>query len=142
MWRARDVSWPGVVVLAVTALVLARPSEGAWSVNRAGSGATGSKTMPSGNVPAGSVAGHNVTLTWAASQFAGGTNVPGYVVRRYDSVSNALQTILAGCSGTVAATTCTESGVPTGTWKYTITPAAGTWRGTESGQSAVVIVLI
>ena len=43
---------------------------------------------------------------------------------------------------TVAALTCTETGVPTGTWKYTITPAAGAWRGTESGQSALVVVLV
>jgi hypothetical protein len=68
--------------------------------------------------------------------------VPGYVVKRYDAITNAVQTVLAGCSGTVAAVTCTESGVPTGTWKYTITPAAGAWRGTESGLSATIVVLI
>jgi hypothetical protein len=98
--------------------------------------------MPAGNVPTGTVASHAVTLTWSASQFAGGTNVPGYVVKRHDALTNAAQTVLAACSGTVAAVTCTESGVPTGTWKYTIAPAAGAWRGTESGLSATVVVLI
>ena len=84
-----------------------------------------------------------VTLTWTAVSFTGGSGVPGYVVKRYDGLTNALQTVLAGCSGLVATTGCTENGVPTGTWKYTITPAAGSkWRGTESGQSAAVVVLL
>jgi hypothetical protein len=42
----------------------------------------------------------------------------------------------------VGATTCTENGVPTGTWKYTLTPAAGAWRGIEGAMSATITVLI
>jgi hypothetical protein len=98
--------------------------------------------MPAGNVPSGTVAGNNVTLTWTASTFAGGGAVPGYVIRRFNSVTQVEAAVLADCVGTVAATTCTENGVPVGSWVYTVTPAAGTWRGAQSGQSAVVTVLL
>ena len=129
---------------ALVALVTAAAGQGAWSALVTGNGAARSKTMASssGNVPSGSVSSHAVTLTWSASQFADGLNVPAYVVKRYDAVTNVLQTTLAGCSGLVGATTCTENGVPTGSWKYTVTPAAGAWRGIESAKSATIIVLL
>jgi hypothetical protein len=128
---------------ALVALASARAGEAAWSALRSGNGATKSKTMPAANgVPAGTVTSHDVTLTWSAAHFADGSSVPGYVVKRYDAVTNAQQTVLSACNGIVAATTCVEHSVPTGTWKYTVTPAAGSWRGTESAQSAIVIVTI
>ena len=132
-----------LLATAVVALVAATAAAAAWSVSRSGNGASGSKTMPAANgVPSGSVSSHDVTLTWSASQFAGGGNVPGYVIKRYDALTNAQQTVLSACNGIVAATTCVEHSVPTGSWKYTFTPAAGAWRGTESAQSATVLVLI
>jgi hypothetical protein len=42
----------------------------------------------------------------------------------------------------VSGTSCVESGVPTGTWKYSVTPAAGTWRGVEGPQSDPVVVTL
>ena len=133
-----------VLLVGVAALALPRPGDAAWSVNRTGSGAIGSKTISAaaGGAPAGAVSSHDVTVSWTASQFVGGGNVPSYVVKRYDAITNALQTTLSACSGNVGATSCVEHGVPTGTWKYTMTPAAGIWRGTESAKSASVIVLI
>jgi hypothetical protein len=131
------------LLLAAAALALPGRGDAAWSVGSTGSGAVGSKTMPAANgAPSGTVSSHDVTLTWSAAQFAGGGNVPGYVVKRYDAVTNAQQTVLSACNGVVAATSCVEHGVPTGTWKYTITPAAGNWRGTESAKSATVVVLV
>jgi hypothetical protein len=83
-----------------------------------------------------------VTLSWAASNFAGGGVVPGYVIRRFNSVSQAEATVLTVCAGTVSGTTCTENGVSVGSWKYTVTPAAGSWRGAQSAQSAAVVVTL
>jgi hypothetical protein len=83
-----------------------------------------------------------VTVTWTASTFAGGTPVPGYVVRRFDSLTQAEATVLPACSGIVSGTSCVESGVPVGSWTYTVTPAAGTWRGAQSAQSAAVVVTL
>jgi hypothetical protein len=140
---AQGVRAACVLLLAVAALAVPGPGDAAWSVGTSGSGAIGSKTMPAANgVPSGTVSSHDVTVTWNAAQFAGGGNVPAYVVKRYDAVTNALQTTLPACSGLVAATSCVEHSVPSGTWKYTVTPAAGNWRGTESAKSATVVVLL
>jgi hypothetical protein len=130
----------GLVV--VLALALCGVAHASWSGGGSGAAATAAKTMPTGNVPSGTVAGHSVTLTWEASTFAGGDPVAGYVVRRFDSVTQVEATVLSACDGIVSATTCTENAVPTGTWVYTVTPAAGSWRGSQSGQSAVVTVLV
>jgi hypothetical protein len=133
--------------LALAAFVaLALPATGgaAWSVGRTGTGAIGTKTMPTAAPPAptGSVSSHDVTVSWTASHFADGTLVPSYIVKRYNAITNALQTTLSACDGNVSGTSCVEHSVPTGSWKYTVTPAAGTWRGTESPKSATVTVLI
>ena len=133
-----------LAVSVVVALAAATAAGAAWTVSRSGNGATASKTMPGAApaAPTGSVSSHDVTVSWSASHFADGTNVPSYIVKRYDGLTNALQTTLSACSGNVGATTCVEHAVPTGTWKYTVTPAAGIWRGTESAKSANVVVLI
>jgi len=114
-----------------------------WQPTGTGVGSVGSKTMPGpGATPTASVSSHNVTVSWTASTFAGGGAVPSYVVKRYDAVLGTAQTVAAGCGGLVSATSCVEAGVPTGTWKYSITPAAGTWRGTEGAQSSTVVVTV
>ena len=131
-----------VGVVAVLALILCGVAQASWPGNGSGVGASQARTMPAGNVPSGTVAGNSVTLTWTASTFAGGGAVPSYVVRRFNSVTSAEAAVLADCAGLVSATTCTENGVPVGTWRYTVTPAAGAWRGTQSAQSAVITVLV
>jgi hypothetical protein len=127
--------------LALAALAMAPTGDGAWALARTGSGQVGSKTMPAGNTPSGSAALTSVTVSWSASQFASGQNVPGYVVKRYNALTNAVSSALANCNGIVSGTSCTENSVPPGSWKYTVTPAVGSWRGTESAQSAIVVVL-
>ncbi len=64
----------------------------------------------------------------------------GYTVIRYN-VANAPQVVGGTCAGLVAATTCTETGVPTGTWTYSITPRIATnWIGAESARSSSLAV--
>jgi hypothetical protein len=132
------------VIVFVIVLVMTGPGTAAWQTTGSGTGSVGSKTMPAtpGATPSATVplASHNVTVTWTASTFLGGVAVPSYVVKRYDGILGTVQTIGAACSGLVSATSCVEAGVPTGTWKYTITPAAGSWRGTEGAQSSAVAV--
>jgi hypothetical protein len=129
-------------LIAAAALALAAPAAGAWSAGASGLGAAAARTMPAGNTPSGAAAVGSVTVTWTASTFAGGTPVPGYVVRRFNSVTQAEATVLSACSGIVSGTSCVESGVPVGSWRYTVTPAAGTWRGAQSAQSAAVVVTL
>jgi hypothetical protein len=81
-----------------------------------------------------------VTVTWAASSYTNGGTPGGYVIKRYDATTGVVQAIGANCAGTISALTCTESGVPFGSWKYAVTPATASWRGAESAKSATVTV--
>jgi hypothetical protein len=122
----------------------AGPGFAGWQPTGSGVGSARAKVMPSGPgaTPTASVSSHDVTVSWAASTFVSGGNVPSYVVKRYDTVLGTAQAVLAGCSGLVSGTSCVESGVPSGTWKYSITPAAGPWLGTEGARSTTVVVTV
>lgn len=82
-----------------------------------------------------------VNLSWSASSFSGGGPVPAYVVRRFNGITGTEAAVGGGCAGLVAATSCSESGVLPGSWRYTVTPAAGAWRGGQSAQSAAILVI-
>lgn len=126
------------IVAAV--LVVVPTASAAWSPRALGSGASRARALGAGNIPTATVSGKKVTVTWSASTFTSGGNVPGYVVRRYNATTGALQTIGANCTGILTALTCTENSTPAGTWRYTVTPAAANWRGGESGKSGTATV--
>jgi hypothetical protein len=108
-----------------------------WQGLGGGSGYSKANALTAGATPTASVSGRNVTLSWNAS---GGTvPVAGYAVRRYDTAGQT-QTVGSACSGTVSSLTCTESAVPVGQWRYTVTPVNNNWRGVESPQSAAATV--
>ena len=79
-------------------------------------------------------------MTWTASSYTNGGTAAGYIINRYNATTGVVQTIGSACTGTIAALTCTENGVPAGSWQYTVTPATANWRGPESVKSAVVVV--
>lgn len=95
-----------------------------------------------GPTPTAMVRGRAVTLTWTATAFADGRPAPGYAVVRYAvGAPGAAVAAGTGCAGTVAVTTCTETGVPAGAWRYAIVPrAGGAWRGPEGPPSDVAVV--
>jgi hypothetical protein len=131
------------VAAAVVLTVLAGTAWAYWSVGSVagGGGAAGASTVNQGTTPTASATGANVTVSWAATTLANGVPVGGYVVKRYDATTSATQTVLAGCTGTVTATSCVENGVPNGSWRYTVTPVLATnWQGAESSKSATVVV--
>ncbi len=83
--------------------------------------------------------GVDVIVDWDATTLSDGGAVAGYRIKRYHAGTDVLQTILASCTGVVAATSCTETSVPTGSWKYTVTPVIGTnWVGAESVKSSAI----
>lgn len=125
--------------LAAAAVAFPGGAAAAWVIHGSGPGAAKAKTLGSGNAPNGSVQGRKVTLTWTASTYTNGGAAAGYVVKRYNT-SGVLQTIGSACTGTLTVLTCVESGVPFGSWQYTVTPATANWRGPESAKSAVVSV--
>jgi hypothetical protein len=128
-------------VLVAVASAFPGGAAAAWTLTRSGSGAAKAKTLGAGNTPTLSINGRKVTVSWTASSFTTGGAVPGYVIRRYNATTGVGQGAANGCSGTITGLTCTENNVPTGSWQYTVTPAAGNWRGTESAKSVVVVLL-
>jgi hypothetical protein len=131
------------VVVVVASLAFTAASLAGWRPTGSGTGSAKAKSLSTstGAKPSGSVSSHDVTVSWAASTFAGGGAVPAYQIRRYDLLGNP-QTVGAACAGTVSGLSCVESGVPTGTWQYTVTPAAGSWRGSEGPKSDNVVITL
>jgi hypothetical protein len=107
-----------------------------------GNGAAAAATVNQGTVPNASPGpAQSVPVSWTATTLTNGQPVAGYLVKRYDASTSVLQTTLAGCAGTITATSCTETSVPIGQWKYAVVPVIGTnWQGTESTKSGTVTV--
>src|SRR4051795_11229133 len=95
------------IAIAIAAAALPAPATAAWTQGGSGAPTAKAVSMPTGATPTVSVSNRSVTVSWAARTMPGGGAVSGYVVKRYDTNSNA-QTIGSGCSGTIAALTCTE----------------------------------
>jgi hypothetical protein len=127
----------GLAALAV--LVAPSAAGAAWSSSGSGGQAARAISLPGGNTPSASVSNRSVTVSWTATTLPGGAGAAGYEVRRY-STGGTLQSTGSGCSGTVTATSCTETAVPGGTWRYAVVPVQGNWKGSESSQSTAVTV--
>jgi hypothetical protein len=143
---AAPARWRRVLLLMSASALLVLVGGAAWSywLVTATAGSAGSAlatTVNAGSTPTANANGANVTVSWSASTLANGMAVTGYEIKRYDSSTLAVQTILSACTGVVTATTCVESSVPAGTWRYTVTPVFSTnWRGTEGAMSTAVTV--
>jgi hypothetical protein len=124
---------------ASAAAIVSAPAWAGWVSAATGTGAAKAASLPTGSQPAVSVSNRSVTVDWSASALPGGASVDGYVVKRH-ATGGQVQTIGAGCSGTLTALTCTESSVPAGDWRYSVSPKHGNWLGAESTQSAVATV--
>lgn len=128
---------------SVLVLSLAHPAFAAWtaSTGPVGAGRSAATTMPSGNQPTATHAAPGsatVDVTWPAS--GGGTPLAGYEVRSYEATTGTPRTVSASCAGIVAGTSCSESGVPNGTWRYSVIPRQQAWAGAESPLGDPVIV--
>jgi hypothetical protein len=89
-------------------------------------------TGVAGGVPTGS----SVPVSWDAVDVPSGVTVH-YLVQRY---AGATATVACSSStGTLTATNCTDTSVPPGTFRYTVTAKLASWVGPESAQSAAVI---
>src|SRR4051794_24785110 len=130
--------WRTLILACMAMALLPAVASASWHATSSnGKGYSVSKSLSAGNTPTASVSNRSVTVSWTAP--GGGAPASGYVVKRYNT-GGALQTIGAGCSGTVAGTSCTETSVPAGSWKYSVTPANANWRGAESAQSTAATV--
>ena len=115
------------------ALAVVQAAVAAWSISSNGNGYVKALSMPAGSAPTKSVSNPNITVSWSAVT-VGGSAVDSYTVRRYTE-AGVLQSITAGCTGAIAATTCSENNVPVGRWQYTTQPVKAGWTGVESAKS-------
>ncbi len=133
----------------VVAMLIAGGAIGAWAywsaqASAGSNGASAGATVNQGATPTASVTtiGREVTVGWGASTLSNGVHVDGYLVKRYPSAGGAATISPIGtCAATVNGLTCVEDDVPTGSWKYTVTPVIGTnWQGIESAASGAVSI--
>lgn len=137
LWRR--LHW--VIGLLLATSLAAGAAWAYWSAESlpGGGGGATAASVNQGTVPTAVVVGHSVTLNWDATTLTTGTPVSGYLVKRYAGTSE--QTVLAGCAGTITGLNCTETGVPAGTWTYSVTALfAANWAGAESDRSTAVTV--
>jgi hypothetical protein len=132
MRRSRIV---GVVLIF---LLCSGTAATAWWLATSDPGSSSAKagTLPAGNKPVTSVSppsSLDVSLSWAPS--TGGAPVQGYDVHAYAAVGGAPRTIGGTCTGLVTGTTCTDTSVPNGVWRYTVVPRQQAWYGAASPLS-------
>ena len=129
----------GLGVAVALTLATAASAGASWSGDSPGDARARATSLEPGNTPSVSVSGRDATVSWNPSSIAGGPAATSYVVKRYNG-SGQQQTIGAGCSGSVTATSCTENAVPSGSWRYSVTPRFANWTGAESAQSSSATV--
>ena len=123
--------------LASLATAMASPSWGYWNATGSASGAasTGVLSAPTGvTVPA--AAAPDVPVSWTAG--LGGVTPARYVVTRHTG------TLISAACGTsaalpTAATACTDSAVPDGTFTYVVTAVYASWTRASSPSGPVTV---
>lgn len=141
MGARRHRRW--VIAVATTLavpLAAMTPALASWSLSGSGTAAALGDVMPSGTQPTASATGTSVLLQWSAASFAGGGTVAAYVVNQFNATTGNSQSVGPGCSGQVTGTSCTETGVPAGTWDYSISTVQHNWTGAAGPLSSAVTV--
>jgi hypothetical protein len=115
-------------------LVLAVPATASWSTGGTGEGGARAVAVAAPAAPTTLVTGRSVMLTWTSLPVGAGS-ADSYLVRRYDATGTIAQTVGTACSGPRTGTSCTETNVPSGDWRYSISAGKGSWTGPESAQT-------
>ncbi|HEV3352202.1 MAG TPA: chitobiase/beta-hexosaminidase C-terminal domain-containing protein, partial [Acidimicrobiales bacterium] len=129
--------------IGIAALALAGVAFAFWTSTDSSNPAVAvADSIQAGSTPTlGGINGQDVNLNWTATTTVAGASVSGYTVNRYSVASGGTPTAATGgCTGTIAALTCTEQSVPAGTWYYAITPKISLWSGAESGRLSTTVV--
>lgn len=123
--------------LATAAVVVlgAGVAQAAWLASGTGSGSSKAAAL---GVPSGGAAGSATTSSLALSWTAPSTGVSptGYTVLRSTTSGSGYAAIASGgCSGTVATTSCTDSGLAAGTqYFYVVAATRGAWTSANSTE--------
>ena len=128
------------VIVVTAVLAVAAPVSAAWLSSGSGTGAGRATSVSTAAAPTASATGRTVTLSWTATTLATGAPVTGYRVTRVNTVTAATTSATGGCAGTVAATSCVETLLPTGRWAYRLEAVRGAWIGPMGAQGNTVAV--
>ena len=128
------------VIVVTAVLAVAAPVSAAWLASGSGTGTGRATAVSTAATPTASVTGRTVTLSWTATTLATGAPVTGYRVTRVNTVTAATTSATGGCAGTVAATSCVETLLPTGRWAYRLEAVRGAWIGPMGAQGNTVAV--
>jgi hypothetical protein len=130
--------------LCLLQLVILGVAAGAWAhwtVQGTGSAhaTVGTLNAPT-NVSVPATASETVHVSWTGSTLGGGTPASGYYVTRIkngdSSNSNACGTSPSSLTSS-AATSCDDTGVPDGTYHYTVTAVYHSWTATSAASGDV-----
>ena len=128
------------VIVVTAVLAVAAPVSAAWLASGSGTGTGRATVVSTAAAPTASATGRTVTLSWTATTLATGAPVTGYRVTRVNTVTAATTSATGGCAGTVAATSCVETLLPTGRWAYRLEAVRGAWIGPMGAQGNTVAV--
>src|SRR5262245_32982746 len=130
------------LVGTVLSLALMTGVAALWSATTATGGKSGTRaaTLAAGNQPGVAAVGASVAVSWTATQLPGGVPVNGYEVSAYDASSGTPRAVGGSCAGVIGSTSCTDSSVPSGSWRYAVVPRQSAWFGPASVLSAAVTV--
>ncbi len=151
-WHGRRRRFWVLVAALVVACACAAGALAYWTSGSStgGNGRGDIGTLGTGATPSASLVGRTATVSWSQTVIAGSRlgllTSGGYTVRRYAaSAPSTPITPGASCSGSITGAadplSCSESGLTTGRWLYTVTPTYYLWTGAESPQSTFVAVV-
>jgi len=131
-----------VAALVVVVSVVSAPfiSWAAWTSRAVGPARAVSQSVPQGPAPVAVAVGSSVTVSWSETVLSGGTSATGYRLTRYPAASGTPAAMSTTCTGVIAGLSCVETGVPPGSWRYTVTPVHNGWTGAESAFGSAVSV--
>lgn len=127
----------GIAVALLALVAQATSARAAWRAPAtSGSGASGATLLPAGTQPsvAAGAAARSVAVSWAT--VAGIPAAARYRVVRTPNGGGAATTV---CND-VATVSCTDTAVPTGTWRYAVAVRLSGWTGAAGTTSAAIAV--
>lgn len=91
--------------------------------------------LPGGETPTVAARGTDALVRWKPSVLRGGVRVRKYTVTRWRAGRSVV------VCDRVPATSCTDRNLAEGTWTWRVRPSVGDWSGTDSADSAPLVIL-
>lgn len=117
-------------VVALGLVGVAGPAVAAWTSAGSGAAPATARSLLAVTGQQASAAGTTVTVSWTSGANPGGT------VHRV--VRNSTPNVTLACTSSP----CTDSGAPSGTYSYTMTPKLSSWNGPAASTAAVTVAAV